>query len=402
MYADKGCLQRWDKPVNKLIGLTFLLASTSTASTAESPRFECRPVERGDARMAYGTAVRHLYVEPGGSDDNAGTHHAPFRTIARAANAATPGTTVHVAPGIYRENIKTHVHGTAAARIRYVSDIKWAAKIIGTGTEAMWANKGHYTDIIGFDISGSGRMGIANHASHTLVAGNYVHRLSISGGCTSGGGAGIVNTNYDGSDGDIVGNVVHDIGVPGQCNQVQGLYSSNRGGRIVNNIVFRVSSYGIHLWHAADRVLIANNTVFANGAVGMGGGILLGAEAGQGAGVLSHTKVINNIVYDNPAASIREYCYTGQECIGPNNIVANNLVHRNGSGISLRAGSAIGTVTGDPQFLNYRPNGIGNYRLKRGSPAIGMGLRQCAPLIDIDNAARPRWLAPDLGAYQQR
>jgi hypothetical protein len=51
-----------------------------------------------------------------------------------------------------------------------------------------------------------------------------------------------VDKQRSGSDGDIIGNVVHDIGAPGKCNGVQGIYSSNLRGQIVNNIVHRASS----------------------------------------------------------------------------------------------------------------------------------------------------------------
>jgi hypothetical protein len=342
----------------------------------------------------------HLYVATTGSDTNPGTQAAPFKTIQRAANMAKPSTTVHVAAGTYSGNVTTKVHGTASARIRYVSDTKWGAKVIGSGTEGMWTNNANYTDIVGFDISGPGRLGIANWASYTLFQGNHIHHLTISGGCNGGGGAGIVNANYSGSDGDIIGNVVNDIGVPGACNGVQGIYSSNLRGKILNNIVYRVSSYGIHLWHAADAVIIANNTVFANGSSGMGGGIVIGVGDSPGGKILTNTKVVNNIVYKNPRGSISQYCYSGVNCIGSGNVVANNLVSGNGSGIVMKVGSATGTITADPQFVNYQANGTGNYRLTSTSPAIDKGTATSAPTTDIDFYARPRGAAHDIGAYE--
>jgi hypothetical protein len=341
----------------------------------------------------------NLYVATTGSDSAPGSESLPFRTITHAARVAKPSTTVHVAPGIYYETVRTSVSGSATGRIRYVSDIKWAAKIIGSGTEGMWTNKGDYTDIVGFDISGSGRLGIVNWASHVSTAGNHVHDLTISGGCTDNGGAGIENANYKGSDNDIVGNVVHDIGVPGACNGIQGIYHTNLRGRIANNIVYRVSSFGIHLWHAANNVVIANNTSFANGSDRMGGGILIGS-GNSGRTVLDHTQVINNIVYNNPRTSIEEYCDWGVNCTGPNNTIANNLVYGNGRGISLRTGTASGTIAANPQFVNYQANGKGDYRLLRTSPAIDKGVSAAAPTTDIDNFARPLGAAVDIGAYE--
>lgn len=335
-----------------------------------------------------------------GNDSFAGTPTAPLKTIQRAANLAKEGTTVHVAPGTYKENIITRANGKSSARVRYVSDTKRGAKIIGSGTDFVWINKGDYTDIVGFDISGSGRGGIANEGGYTLVANNYVHNMTLSGGCTSNGGAGIVNSNYVKSDGDIIGNVVHDIGKPGGCNGVQGIYSSNLRGRILNNIVYRASSHGIHLWHAASHTDIINNTVFANGAVGMGSGIVVGNGDAPGGTKADYIRVSNNIVFNNPNAGISEYCYRGENCIGPNNTYANNLVRGNGTGIVLKIGSATGTVTADPQFVNYQANGSGDYSLKSTSPAIDAGSTTSAPSTDIVGTTRPQGVRHDIGAYE--
>lgn len=284
----------------------------------------------------------NYYVATTGDDSDPGTESAPYRSIGRAVAMAGPDATIHVAPGTYRENIVSKASGSAAKRIYYVSSTRWGARLVGGGTEAAWTNHGDYVNIIGFDISGSGRIGILNWASFAVIAGNHVHDLAVSGGCTGGGGAGIENAGYASSDDDIVGNVVHDIGVPGACNGVQGIYSSNLRARIVHNVVYRASAWGIHLWHAANDVLIAHNTVFANGSKGMGGGIVIGTGDSPGGVVLDHTHVINNIVTGNPGGSIEEYCDAGQECIGPHNIVANNLVRDNGRAISLRMGKTAG------------------------------------------------------------
>ncbi|MET0856099.1 MAG: DUF1565 domain-containing protein [Telluria sp.] len=213
--------------------------ANTLAATDAAPAGETRLLASTVSVAAAAPSIYHLYVSTAGLDTNTGTLAKPFRTITRAAKAAKPSTTIHVAAGTYRENVSTTLHGTATARIRYVSDTKWGAKVIGSGTEGMWTNKGNYTDITGFDISGPGRLGILNYASNTLVSNNHIHNLTISGGCTGSGGAGVVNANYSGSNGDIIGNVVHDIGVPGKCNGVQGIYSSNYGGKIYNNIVYR-------------------------------------------------------------------------------------------------------------------------------------------------------------------
>jgi hypothetical protein len=340
------------------------------------------------------------WVSPSGLDTHSGTQASPYKTIGKAVSMVASGGTVHVAPGTYAENVHTTQYGTSTARIRYVSDSAWGAKIVGNGTEAMWTNDGDYVDIKGFDITGTGRLGILNYGSFVLVSGNHVLNLTVSGGCTGNGGAGIVNADYTASDNDIIGNVVHDIGTPGGCNGVQGIYHSCLRGHIYNNIVYRVSAYGIHLWHAANKVKIANNTVFANGSSGMGGGIEIGDGDSPGGVVLDSTVVANNIVYSNPASSIIEYCYSGENCIGPQNIITHNLVNGNGSGISLRVGTASGTITANPQFVNYTADSTGNYHLQAGSHAIDSGSAAYAPATDLDGVVRPQGRAPDIGAYE--
>ncbi|MFL6707569.1 MAG: choice-of-anchor Q domain-containing protein [Massilia sp.] len=382
---------------------TKLNSSIATIAVAISAAFGATAVHAADSvtvpRAAAQTSIYHLYVSPTGSDSNSGSIQAPFRTINKATSVAKPSTTVHVAAGTYG-NVTNSKSGTAAGRLRIVSDTKWAAKIVGTGTEAHFNNSGNYVDIVGFDISGTGRLGIVNYGSFTSIEGNHVHHLKISGGCTGSGGAGIVNANYTATDDDIIGNVVHDIGTPGACNGVQGIYHSNKRGHIYNNIVYRVSAWGIHLWHAATDVMIANNTVFRNGSASMGGGMEFGSGDAPGGVVVNNTHVVNNIVYDNPGSSITTYCYSGVNCIGSTNTVENNLVYGNGRGISLKTGTAIGTFAVDPQFINYVAAGGGDYRLKSTSPAANKGATHYAPAYDIDGVARPKGAALDIGAYE--
>lgn len=373
------------------------IASLFILGTAGAAQCVAQPVEPDAA--AASASIYHLYVSPAGNDSDNGSERTPFRTIDKAAAVARPSTTVHVAPGLYG-NTTVRSSGSASGRLRIVSDEKWRAKIIGTGSDAHFTNLGNYVDIVGFDVSGSGRLGIVNFGSFTSIEGNHVHDLTISGSCGNLGGAGIVNASYTATDDDIVGNVVHDIGVPGKCNGVQGIYHGNLRGRIVNNVVYRVAAWGIHLWHAASNVTIANNTVFQNGGPWTGGGIEIGNGDAPGGIVQTGTTVINNIVYDNPGASIKQYCYAGVSCIGGGNVTMNNLVYRNGRGIALKTGAASGTVDSDPQFVDYRADGSGDYRLRSRSPAIDRGAASGAPDVDIDGRARPLGGAVDLGAYE--
>ena len=109
-----------------------------------------------------------LYVAPDGQDSDPGTLASPLKTIGKAAEMATPGTTIRVAPGIYPEILETSASGTAEARIRYVSSVPWQAKIRTQGPDDHWSwgNFGSYVDIEGFDVSGNGVGGIGNLGSN--------------------------------------------------------------------------------------------------------------------------------------------------------------------------------------------------------------------------------------------
>ena len=321
------------------------------------------------ALLASCADTRQLYVAPYGADSNPGTKDKPFLTIGRADAAAAPGYTIHVAPGEYRVSapaadsagISTLRSGTPSARLKFISDVKWGAKIIVSGTGIAWHSKGSYVDIEGFDISGTGRHGILADGTNLTIANNFIHELTVSGGCTGNGGAAI-DTNGGAGNVLIKGNVVRNIGYSmiGKCNTVQGIYIANPKNTVVDNIVSGVALAGIQQWHGATDSTIMHNTVF-----GCKIGILIGGgDAGTLPNGSENNYVANNIVYDNLTYGIIE---AGK--VGANNRYVDNLVYRSGNNVRAD-GHVSGTISADPEFVNYRADGTGDYRLRNSSPAI--------------------------------
>ncbi|MFS2016025.1 choice-of-anchor Q domain-containing protein [Massilia sp. CT11-108] len=349
------------------------------------------------APMASAVA-KDLYVSTTGSDSNPGTQTAPVKSIARADALASAGTVIHVAAGTYRVSapaldnagIKTSKSGTATARIKFVSDVKWGAKIIVSGTGITWDSRGSYVDIDGFDISGSGRHGILAAGANLTMTNNFIHDLTISGGCNGSGGAAIDTYGPVGGVA-IDRNVVRNIGASmiGKCNTVQGIYIANANNVVTNNLVSGVAMAGIQQWHGATASTIVNNTVFRSK-----DGILLGqGDAGTTTGS-ANNYVANNVVYDNTTYGIVEL---GK--MAGNNRYVNNLVAKSGTAMRV-AGSVSGTISSDPLFVAYQANGTGNYRLSSSSPAIDRGTSTSAPRVDLMLVARPRGAAVDIGAYE--
>jgi hypothetical protein len=342
-----------------------------------------------------------LWVAQDGLDSNPGTRAAPLRSLAKAAQLVTPGTTVNVLPGTYQGGFRTTVNGMADARIVFRSTERWQARLVPppvSGSEMAWDNRASYVDIDGFEVDATARyegqpwtIGIYSGGSYNRIASNHVHHIAAALPCNSKGGAGIgVDSYYKGVHSEVVGNSVHDIGQP-DCPYVQGIYL-NTPGTVRNNVVYRVAAAGIRLWHDAHRVIVINNTVAASNT-----GILVGGgEFHHTTGPNDHTHVLNNIVYDN------RYGIAEQGATGKHNSYRNNLVFGNKKADwHLAEGmNHFGTVAAAPAFLGYSRKGTPDFRLASGSPAIGKGIEHSADGLDFYGKRRGQADGVDIGACQ--
>ncbi|MBJ7600962.1 right-handed parallel beta-helix repeat-containing protein [Candidatus Nephthysia bennettiae] len=333
-------------------------------------------------RISPPATQAHFYVAPNGSDSSPGTQTAPWQTIAHAAAVVGGGTTVHVAPGTYTQPVWVRGSGSQQARIVFVSETQWSAHVSVSGSSAAWRNSGNYIDVEGFDITApQSTLGISNEGSYNQLIGNRIHDVATQVSCQSGGGAiDSWNGSYSNHDADIIGNVILHTGAgsAGCTSQhVHGIYVAHAGGHVWNNVVSNTSGYGIHCWHACTAIEVSNNTVFSN----QQGGIVIGAGDSPGNVVCDHSIVANNISIDNGGVGIREYEYAGANAIGANNRYLNNNVYGNaGPAFLLLLGhSPGGTVTSDAQFVNFKPDGSGDYHLKSTSPNVGTGTATGAP-----------------------
>jgi hypothetical protein len=168
-----------------------------------------------------------LYVSTSGSDSNAGTQASPYRSIERAADAASSGTIVHVAPGTYEGGFQTTTSG-----VTYVSDVKGAAKLVpGSGNDRWeaWDNRGANVTIDGFEIDGSHAQGgtpwlygVYTAGSNSVVRNMKVHDIVHDGSALDAaksggqGGAGIMGDGYYGATNiKVLDNDVYRIGPDG-------------------------------------------------------------------------------------------------------------------------------------------------------------------------------------------
>src|SRR3954447_14779335 len=103
------------------------------------------------------------FVSPSGADTNPGTSaSAPFKTIQKALDLAAAGSTITLAPGVYRESIVTQTAGTAASPITVKgpetgknASGRYQAVLAGKGTGGyvVSVNHSNYT-FDGFTVDG--------------------------------------------------------------------------------------------------------------------------------------------------------------------------------------------------------------------------------------------------------
>ena len=261
-------------------------------------------------------------------------------------------------------------------------------------------NTGNYVTIQGFTFSGNSQVAIECEASYTRIIGNHVYG-NQNGSCSQGG-AGIDVGNYPSSGNvgittgnQIIGNVVNNCGVPGVKSSTQGhgIYITDTGPIVQNNIVYNNSGIGITGWHACMNATISNNLVWGN----LDCGIEIGAGDAPGGVICNNSVVFNNISINNGNFGIQEY-----GSVGANNVFLNNCLYGNSvASTSLQLGHvAQNTVTSNAGFVTWQADGSGDYHLAAGSPCINAGTSQGAPSTDYDGIPRPQGAGFDIGPYE--
>jgi hypothetical protein len=334
-----------------------------------------------------------LYVATTGSDTNAGTAAAPFATLQKAADVATPGSVVWVADGTYADFAYNTGGGNATdGPVQIRAQNKWGAKINFTGSTGNAIYVGmNYVDIVDFDITAPNtNIAVYTDGRNVRTIGCYVHDVQTSG--TARAGAGINHEAFDGVGYNnpqcaVINCKVVNVGQAGN-NLCHPIYLAGPNGFVHNNLVFKTTGWGIHCYHGPNGVQVMNNLVVD---CGTNGGILIG----DGPEVHTTSAYIGNNILVSCAKGISE---AGSGIAGT--VYRNNSFWNCTQNFDLWTSDTAGTVTGDPTFVNYLISGAGDYHLQSGSNCRNAGIATNAPDRDYDGNLRPLGAAVDIGPYE--
>jgi hypothetical protein len=395
---------------------------------------DVEPSRGEDSRSEAGTVRtgRTYFVAPSGSDTNAGTATAPFRTIQRAASVVSPGDEVVVGDGVYTDEdgdgavVRIRRGGTAAARVTFRAANRWKAML--DGRNGLTANgidvdddAGHLK-LEGFEIAGFANRGqpptgrgsssgidLYDGGHDTEIIGNHIHHIGRV--CT-------LSTNTNGQvaifvqqpNVTIEGNLIHDIGrlAPNESGcQYDGGFTG-----------YQTLDHGIYLnggSPGADGAIVRNNVLH-----GMNRGWAVQVYRGSLAGI----RIVNNtFAFGNP---YKRHTHIVLDAAVLDGSIVNNIFYDASDGRTIEAAGFSGTVTithnvttslaitdrliapsgmtvarnqlaTDPRFVDPAHR---DFRLRSDSPAIDAA--SATPLVtaDFERRSRPGGAGFDAGAYE--
>lgn len=319
------------------------------------------------------------YVSPSGSDTNSGTDdREPLRTIQKALDLAQPGSTVHLAPGTYLQDVRTKRNGTSDAPIKVTGPSSAVVKG-GGGSHVVDVNHDYHT-LEGFTIDGlhGSSSRASGYREKLLYAQGTETRAGVKGmrveGMTIKNAAGeCVRLRYFARDNVLVGNTIRTCGVAdfrfgGGDKNGEGIYigtaddqlkdgrnptsdrDESRGNLVRSNLIDTQGAECVNIKEASTGNTIEGNTCTGQRDPNSGGLNVQGND----------NVLRDNEVYGNVGAGIRLGGATRTDGIG-NDVYDNVLRDNETAGLKVMA-SPQGKVCGNTFSGNGGGDVIGTYR----------------------------------------
>jgi len=301
------------------------------------------------------------YVSPDGNDSDAGDILHPFRTIRKAANKATAGSTVYIRGGVYHERVIAANSGTATAPITFSNYIDEPVILDGQGintfgTALFSFNGKSYINVQGIRVINSDRYGIGYSG---YSGGSHISVQNCSTYNTVSAGVGFQNSSYI----TITNNKIENAGITGEYEEALSIDNTSYFDISYNQVL---NSYreGIDVKNGSSHGEIHHNTcigsslynpaegrsgiyvdgysgvqtdikVYANIVHDCANGIALGCEKG---GILDNVRVYDNLCYRNSGWGLALNIYDAASGTISNVYYNNNITYDNGSTSSIAGG----------------------------------------------------------------
>lgn len=343
------------------------LPPTATPTTVPPTPTNIPPTST--ATPAPGTCTH--YVATAGNDNNAGTVNAPWRTIQKAANTVSAGSTVCVRGGTYNEAVTFAVSGTASAYTIFQSYPGETAVVDGTGlsvpaseTALFMITSQSYLIIRDFELqnyktssSNVVPVGIRifGTAHHIELRNNVIHNIENNRNGANGTDAhGIAVHGTSGSQ--AVNNVIVD------GNELYNLVLGSSEALVING--------NVQYWQVTNNIVHDSNNIGID-AIGFEGTASNNDQARDG--LIAGNHVYNIDTYGNPAYGNDRSAGCVYVDGGTRITIENNILHNCNLGIEIaseHAGRATSYVTVRNNFVYSNTQvglGMGGYDTKRGS-----------------------------------
>ncbi|UNL92331.1 DUF5123 domain-containing protein [Paenibacillus polymyxa] len=327
---------------------------------------------------AVSAAGTEYYVSTIGSDSNAGTSDAPWKTLQHAADTVSPGSKVYVRGGVYKEKLKITRSGSASqGPIVFASYGNETAIIDGTGLSVS-GNEGlielvdvDYVTIQGFEIRN-----FTTASKNAVPTGIYVYGAGNFINLSDNKIHDIKNTATP-TGKDRLGRDAHGIAIYG-TKAPASIHNLTISGNELYNLVLG-SSESLVLNGNVDGFAVTSNLIHDNDNIGID---LIGFEetAPNTAydqvrnGLVKGNRVYNNSVRNNPSYKSDDNSAGGIYVDGgKDNIIEQNYSYNNDIGVEIaseHAGKATSNITVRSNVIyNNRLTGIamGGYDDERGS-----------------------------------
>jgi parallel beta-helix repeat protein len=348
------------------------------------------------------------YAAPGGSDGNAGTASAPFRTVQKLVDALQPGQTGCLRSGTYAEADQTIdvTHGGTAEdrRITISSAPGERAELKGR----LWiAREADYVTVRDLDLNGANTLMVpavneSNSLPSPMINGDHAEFV---GNDVTNDRAGICflvgHEDWGIPTGTLIqNNRVHDCGrwlSDPRANHHHGVYvGAARETKVLGNLIYDNADYGVKLYNDARGTVVEGNIIDNNG-----GGVIFAGDGGPNSE--------NNTVRNNVISNSREYWnveswWPNGAPTGRGNTAQDNCLSANHSNPWFNTSEGVlspqegftavkNTGTRNPMFMNRIAK---DFRLSTNSPCKSMldgahvtpsqapppSLRQSPPILE--------------------